>query len=328
MTLEIQKPPLRILLIEDNQDDVFLIINWLRGDWQVIWHRVENEAGLLLSLEERWDIILCDVALPRFNAERALVATREYYALKNATLPPFIVISGAVDEYEGVKLVQKGARDFISKDRLQRLVLTIKREQRQSGELLAKDLEMEEAYDSVIEAWGVALEARDTHTYGHTERVTTCALRLAIDLHVDRKQFVDLNRGALLHDIGKIRIPDAILFKQDGLTNEEWAIMRKHPVYAYDMLKNIPFLKGAAVVPLYHHERWNGTGYPEGLMGDNIPFLARLFAVCDVYDALTSDRPYRPSWDKAQAVAYLLEEAGKTFDPHIIEVYVAMIGRG
>lgn len=323
-----EKPPLRVLFVEDNMDDVILIVNWLRGDWHVIWHRVENEAGLLLSLDEAWDVVLCDVSLPQFSAERALVVTREYFALKNTSIPPFIVISGTVDEKEGVLLMQKGARDFITKDSMQRLPLTIKREQRQSGELLAKDLEMEEAYDSVIAAWGTALEARDNHTYGHTVRVTTCALRLAIELHVDRKQFVDLNRGSLLHDIGKIRIPDAILFKQEGLTNEEWAIMRQHPVYGYEMLRNIPFLRGAAVVPLFHHERWNGTGYPEGRMGESIPFLARLFSVCDVYDALTSERPYRPSWDKSKAVAYLLEEAGKTFDPKIVETYINMIGRG
>lgn len=321
------KPTLRVLIIEDNQDDVFLTINWLRGDWTPVWKRVENEAGLLLTLEEAWDIILCDVRLPQFSAERALLVTREYFSMKNTTLPPFFVISGVVDEMEGVRLFQLGARDFITKDRMQRLPLSIKRELRHHDEMLAKRLEIEEAYDAIIAAWGIALEARDKHTSGHTERVTTCALRLAIVLHVDRKQFVDLNRGSLLHDIGKIRIPDAILFKQEGLTNEEWAIMRNHPVYGYEMLKNIPFLKNATVVPRYHHERWNGTGYPEGLMGANIPFLARLFAVCDVYDALTSERPYRPSWDKAQAIAYLLEEAGKTFDPDIVKAYVDMVGR-
>jgi HD-GYP domain-containing protein (c-di-GMP phosphodiesterase class II) len=326
------KPPLRVLLIEDSQDDVELIVRTLRNEWHVVWHRVENEAGLLLSLEEAWNIILCDVSLPQFNAERALIVTREYFILKNATLPPFIVLSGTVDETEGIKLFQKGARDFLPKSSLldvpQRLLMSVKRELRQNGELLAKEIEITEAYDAVIAGWGKALELRDVHTAGHTERVTACSLRLAIALNVNRNEFVDLNRGALLHDIGKMGIPDEILFKRDYLTDDEWKIMRMHPVYAYDMLKNIPFLKNAAVVPLYHHERWNGSGYPQGKMGTEIPFLARLFAVCDVYDALTSDRPYRKSWDKSQAIAYLIDESGKTFDPDIIKEFVDMTGRG
>lgn len=326
------RPPLRVLLIEDSQDDVELIVRALRAEWHVVWHRVENEAGLLLSLEEAWDVILCDVNLPQFTAERALIVTREYFALKNTSVPPFIVISGTVDEREGVLLFQKGARDFILKETLtripQRLYLSIKREIRQSGELLAKNLEIEEAYDATLMAFGKTLELRDRYTSGHTERVTACSLRLAITLNVNRNQFVALNRGALLHDIGKMGVPDVVLLKRDYLTDEEWEIMRKHPLYAYDMLKNIPFLKDAMVVPLYHHERWNGTGYPHGLMGLDIPFLARLFAVCDVYDALTSDRPYRESWEKSKAIAFLLEEAGKTFDPDIVHAFVNMVGRG
>lgn len=327
MTNKNGRPPLRVLFIEDNQDDVMLTVTTLRKEWYVVWHRVENEPGLLLALEESYDVILCDVSLPNFNAENALLVTREYFSLRNATLPPFIVVSGTIDEEEGVRLFQKGARDYIPKDRLQRLILTIKREMRQSDELLAKELEMMEAYDAVIAAWGIALEARDQYTSGHTERVTTLSLRLAIALKVERKQFVALNRGALLHDIGKMRIPDVILFKQDQLTFEEMEIMKKHPVFAYEMLKNIPFLKEATVVPLFHHERWNGTGYPFGRIGEDIPFLARLFAVCDVYDALTSSRPYRQSWLSSKAVAYLVEEAGKTFDPDIVKTFVTMIGK-
>lgn len=323
-----EKPTLRVLMIEDSQDDVFLIVNWLRGNWHPVWHRVENEANLLLALEKSWEVILCDVSLPQFNAERALTVIREQYLRKSEPMPPFIVLSGAVDEEEGVRLFQKGARDFITKDKgMKRLPLAILRELRQSGELLAKDLEVEEAYTAVITAWGKTLEMRDRYTKGHTERVTTCSLRLAMYLNVSRAEFVALNRGALLHDIGKMAIPDTILFKRDYLTDEEMIIMKMHPTYAYDALKNIPFLKDAMVVPLYHHERWNGTGYPYGRQGTEIPFLARLFAVCDVYDALTTDRPYRASWEKSRAIAYLIEESGISFDPDIVKAFVDMIGR-
>lgn len=322
------KPPLKILLIEDNHDDVLLVVNWLREDWHPIWKRVENEAGLLLALDESWDIILCDIKMPRFSAERALAVSKEYLMLKNASPIPFIAISGHVDELEAVKLLRNGARDFIGKDRMQRLPLAIKRELRHAGELLANSMKVSEAYDGVIEAWGTALELRDFHTRGHTERVTTLSLRLAISLNVPHDQFINLNRGALLHDIGKMGIPDAILLKRDYLTPEEMRIMKKHTTIAYEMLQKIPFLKEAAVVPLYHHEQWDGSGYPQGLKGNDIPFLARLFSVCDVYDALTSDRPYRKSWDKAQAIAHVLDNSEKAFDPAIVTAFVNMMGRG
>jgi response regulator RpfG family c-di-GMP phosphodiesterase len=322
------KPQLRVLLIEDSQDDVLLIINWLRGEWHPVWHRVENEAGLLLALDEKWDVIICDVRLPHLSAERALIVTKEYLAMKNSAAIPIIIISGVVDEVEAITLLKKGARDFIGKDRMQRLPLAIKRELRHGGELLASRLLIEEAYDAVIEAWGKALELRDISTKGHTERVTALSLRLAIEMNVPRKDFVNLNRGAALHDIGKMGIPDLVLLKQDTLTFEEMNIMKMHPQLAYDMLKGIPFLKEASVVPYCHHERWNGTGYPRGLVGTDIPFLARVFSVVDVYDALTSDRPYRQSWEKSRAVMFLLEEKGISFDPEVVEAFVGLIGRG
>lgn len=322
------KPTLRVLMIEDSQDDVILIVNWLRGEWRVVWKRVENEAGLLLALDENWDVILSDVNLPHFNAERALNVTMEYLSDKNASAIPFIVISGVVDENEVVSIMKKGARDFIGKDKMQRLPLAIKRELRQSGELLASRLKIEESYDFVIEAWGKALELRDIYTKGHTERVTTLSLRLGMEMNLPHKDFVSLHRGAALHDIGKMGIGDAVLLKRDALTIEEMEIMKMHPILAYEMLKDISFLKDAVVIPYCHHERWNGTGYPRGLMGDNIPLLARIFSVVDVYDALTSDRPYRQSWEKSRAIAYILDEAGISFDPDIVKKFVEMIGRG
>lgn len=322
------KPILHVLLIEDNQDDVLFIINWLRGEWHVVWHRVENEAGLLLALDESWDIILCDVKLPQFSAERALAVALEYLAMKNASAIPFIVVSGSVDEVEAIKLLKKGARDFIGKDKMQRLPFSVRRELRHGGELLASRLKIEEAYDAVIEAWGKALEIRDRYTKGHTERVTAYSLQLAISMHVSHAEFIDLNRGAYLHDIGKMGIPDVVLFKQEELSLEEMNIMKLHPVIAYEMLKDVPFLRNAILVPYCHHERWNGSGYPRGLMGTDIPSLARIFMVVDVYDALTSDRPYRKSWDKERAIEYILSEKGISFDPVVVEAFTEMMKRG
>jgi putative nucleotidyltransferase with HDIG domain len=179
-----------------------------------------------------------------------------------------------------------------------------------------------QAYDATIEGWSYALDLRDKETEGHTQRVTDLTLRLARALGIGGEALVHIRRGALLHDIGKMGVPDSILHKPGPLTPDEWAIMRQHPVLAYEMLSRIEYLRPALDIPYCHHERWDGTGYPRGLKGEEIPLAARIFAVVDVWDALTSDRPYRPAWTREQAVAYLREQAGKHFDPRIVEVFL------
>ena len=137
---------------------------------------------------------------------------------------------------------------------------------------------------------------------------------------------LQIRRGALLHDIGKMGVPDHILLKPEPLTDEEWMIMRKHTHYAYDMLKPIAFLGSALDIPYCHHEKWDGTGYPRRLKGDEIPLTARLFAIVDVWDALTSDRPYRPAWSEKEALTYIQEQSGKHFDPQVVEPFLKMVG--
>jgi HD-GYP domain-containing protein (c-di-GMP phosphodiesterase class II) len=149
------------------------------------------------------------------------------------------------------------------------------------------------AYDDTIRGWAIALELRDGETEGHSRRVTEMTERLAIAMNIPNELITHIRRGALLHDIGKMAIPDSILFKPGPLTREEREVMRRHPVYAYDLLAAIEYLRPALDIPYSHHERWNGTGYPLGLLGDQIPLAARIFSVVDVWDALSSDRPYR-----------------------------------
>ena len=185
--------------------------------------------------------------------------------------------------------------------------------------------ELEAAYELTLWGWAKAVELRDQETAGHTERVTALTLRLAKALGVPEEDLDDLRRGAILHDVGKIAIPDSILLKPGPLTEEEWAVMKLHPVYAYEWLSGIPFLKKALEVPYAHHERWDGSGYPRGLKGLEIPLSARIFAVADVYDALTSDRPYRKAWPKEKALAYIREEAGKQFDPEVVEAFLKLM---
>jgi PAS domain S-box-containing protein/putative nucleotidyltransferase with HDIG domain len=178
------------------------------------------------------------------------------------------------------------------------------------------------AYDSTLEGWVKALDMRDNETEGHTRRVTDLAVRLAHDYPVDKDLVTHIRRGALLHDIGKMAVPDAILHKPGPLSPEEWEIMKRHPAYAYEWLSPIPYLRPALDIPYCHHEKWDGSGYPRGLQGEGIPLAARLFAVVDVWDALRSDRPYRPGWSKDKVLAYFSERAGHDFDPYVVEVFL------
>ena len=181
------------------------------------------------------------------------------------------------------------------------------------------------AYEKTLEGWANALELRDQTTVGHTRRTTELTIRLARAMGIKDSDIVHLYRGALLHDIGKMGVPDSIVLKRDPLTEEEWVSMRKHPQYAYDMLSPISYLHLALDIPYCHHERWDGSGYPRGLKGDQIPLSARIFAVVDVWDALTSERPYRKEWTQAKARQYMKENAGKQFDPEVVKVFLREI---
>ncbi len=188
--------------------------------------------------------------------------------------------------------------------------------------LQRSNVELAVAYDTTIEGWARALELRDQETEGHSQRVTELALRLARAMGISEEYLVLFRRGALLHDIGKMGIPDVILLKPDALTEEEWTIMRKHPIYAYDMLSPIAYLRPALDIPYCHHEKWDGTGYPRGLKGDQIPLAARIFTVVDVWDALRSDRPYRAAWPEEVVWEYIREQSGKHFDPQVVEAFL------
>lgn len=194
------------------------------------------------------------------------------------------------------------------------------------GILQDSNRELFEAYDATIEGWSRAMDLRDHDTEDHTKRVTLLSLELARAMGVDESHLVHIRRGALLHDIGKLGVPDRILSKQKELTDEEREIMQRHPELAYSLLAPIPYLKPALPIPYFHHEKWDGTGYPLGLKGEQIPLEARIFAVVDVWDALTSHRPYRPAWTKEAALQYISEQAGKHFDPEVVKAFLKLVG--
>ncbi|MFW5714209.1 MAG: HD domain-containing phosphohydrolase, partial [Brevefilum sp.] len=184
---------------------------------------------------------------------------------------------------------------------------------------------LRKAYDKTIEGWATALELRDQETEGHSERVVNLSLEIAREFGFEEKDLPHIRRGVFLHDIGKMGIPDRILRKPGPLTEEEWEIMRQHPKFAYNMLKDIDYLEPALKIPHYHHERWDGSGYPEGREGEEIPLEARIFMVVDIWDALTSDRPYRDAWSEEKTIKYLKEQAGKELDPEVVEVFLEII---
>jgi putative nucleotidyltransferase with HDIG domain len=188
--------------------------------------------------------------------------------------------------------------------------------------------ELSMAYDSTIEGWSRALDLRDKETEGHSQRVTEMTLQLARAMGCDEEDLVHIRRGALLHDIGKMGVPDQILLKPDALTDEEWVVMRKHPTYAYELLAPIPYLRPALDIPYCHHEKWDGTGYPRGLKGEQIPFAARLFALVDVVDALRSDRPYRKGWPEDRVIAHVRAQSGTHFDPRVVEAFLQLHADG
>ncbi|MBG0788451.1 MAG: GAF domain-containing protein, partial [Anaerolineaceae bacterium] len=257
---------------------------------------------------------------------------------------PFSLVNEGIVSYYGFPLITKGKLQGVLQI-LQRSKLNPSEEWIDFAEALAgqtaiavdnlilfRDLEqandeLREAYDATIEGWAHALEIRDKETEGHSRRVVQMAEKVAKAFGFDDEALVHLRRGVLLHDIGKMGIPDQILHKPGPLDDAEWEIMRQHPVYANEMLKSIVYLRPALLIPHYHHERWDGSGYPEGLMGEDIPLEARIFSVIDAYDALTSDRPYRGAWSDEETKKYLKKQAGKEFDPAVVEKFLEILER-
>jgi len=190
-------------------------------------------------------------------------------------------------------------------------------------DLQHSNLELSRAYDTTLEGWSRALDLRDRETEGHSERVTDLAMRLAREAGLRGEEILHVRRGSLLHDIGKMGIPDGILLKPGPLTEEEWTIMRRHPEHAYAVLSPIRYLRPAIDIPYCHHEKWDGSGYPQGLNASRIPLSARIMALADVYDALRSTRVYKAAFPHPECVRTIIAQRGMHFDPAIVDVFLA-----
>ena len=191
--------------------------------------------------------------------------------------------------------------------------------------LQRSNTELATAYDATIEGWSQAMDLRDKETEGHTQRVVKLTLEMARRMGISENDLVHVRRGALLHDIGKLGVPDNVLLKTDKLSDAEWALMRQHPEFAHNLLSPITYLRQALDIPYCHHEKWDGSGYPRGLKAEQIPLAARLFAIVDVWDALTSDRPYRPAWTKKKVLQHIRSLSGKHFDPKAVEIFLQLV---
>lgn len=328
-----------LLMVEDNDDDAVLVARILSDAGYIIrYERIETETEFRKALRHTWDVILADYSLPSFGAIRALQIVHD---LDIDT--PFVVVTGTISEAEAVKLMHSGAHDYIIKGHWDRLAPILAREMRaQSVRIRQKQTEsdlrsaldslritndaMAAAPDELAAAFANALERRDRETEGHSQRVATMTVRLARLMGITDGELIHIRRGALLHDIGKIGIPDAILHKPGALTPEEWLIMRQHPVYAYEILSKIIYFRNSLDIPYYHHEKMDGSGYPRGLIGKEIPISARIFAVIDTFDALRRERPYKLAFSLEDSLEEIESLSGISFDPSVVKSFLNAIG--
>jgi putative two-component system response regulator len=298
-----------------------------------------GSQGIEAALRLRPDAILLDVMMPDMDGYEVCHRLRTEPAVNEA---PIIMITAFDDRDSRLQGLEAGADDFLSKpiDRLElrtrlRTITRLDRyrklyTERTRLELTLQELEvshqaLRKAYDVTIAGWARAMDYRDHETEGHSQRVCDLTIGLARFMNFPEAEIVHIGRGALLHDMGKLAIPDAILLKPGKLTESEWMIMRQHPTYAYEMLQPIEYLRPALDIPYCHHERWNGSGYPRGLRETQIPHAARVFAIVDVWDAMFSERPYQKAQTLEYAIHYLQTQSGQHFDPEVVEAFLAYL---
>ncbi|MGE5251043.1 MAG: GAF domain-containing protein, partial [Bacteroidota bacterium] len=283
-------------------------------------------SGSLLNqvLLERREIQLADIRAEPFFHRRELAGQEQVVSYYAAPLVSKGQIKGILELYfREPRAPQADWLDFFQAMAGQAAIAIDNSQLFDSLQRTNRELSM--AYDTTLEGWGKALELRDKETQGHTERVADLTMRLARRLGIPEAELLHVRRGVLLHDIGKMGVPDQILKKTGPLTEDEWVEMRLHPGYAYDLLQPIAYLRPALDIPYCHHERWDGAGYPRRLSGEDIPLSARIFAVVDVWDAQLNDRPYRSAWPREDVIEYIRAESGTHFDPRIASEFLIMV---
>lgn len=336
MPVLVVKP--KILIVDDYVDNLFTLAKLLRELDVDVYQATSGDEALGLALENDFCVVILDVQMPGMNGYELAEFLR---GNESTSKLPIIFLSAMYsDEYHHRKGYDAGAVDFLSKPYIPEILLSKVRvfislyEQRLQLEswghwlefmVLERTNELSQSYDETLLGWAKALELRERETAGHSHRVVKLTLQMVNEIGITQEQQVHIYRGALLHDIGKMGISDSILLKPASLTSDEWVEMRQHPIYAYDLLRHIKFLEPALNIPYAHHEKWDGSGYPRGLKGEEIPFEARIFALADVWDALISERPYRKSMSREEVIQYLRDHSGTHFDPSLVERFIKII---
>lgn len=304
---------LHVLLVEDNPDDadlILLAINKANG-YKIEHERVETEDAFKKALHRRiWNAIVCDFSLPQFSGKRAVELLQGY----GITAPVFMVSGKITEEDARAILGHRSIISFVTKGRLSDF-----------GALFLREVDLSKDYEQLVQGYSRALVLRDLETAEHSERVTAMSVNLARFMGISEIEISHIERGAILHDVGKLGIRDSVLLKPGKLDDGEMYHMRQHPKHAYDLLMPIQYLKHSLEIPYCHHENFDGSGYPRGLKGEEIPLAARIFSVVDVYDALTENRPYRSAWTVEKTIEYIREKAGTLFDPKVVDEFVRMV---
>lgn len=326
------------ILIVDDEPDITEILSDLLGDEHDCTTANSAERALALLTENEFHLVISDITMPGMSGLEMLPRAK---SISPNTV--MVMISGMQTVESAIGALRLGGFDYLMKPFDLRQVEAVVKRALEHYELIAakqryeNHLEelveqrtaeldqalnsLEDAYRSTLKALTAALETRDSETHGHSERVVTYSLRLGREYGLTAEQMKALEFGSLLHDIGKIGVPDLILRKPAKLTEEEWVLMREHPLHGQQILRGIEFLEGPARVVAQHHEKWDGSGYPLGLQGDDIDLCARIFSVADAFDAITSDRVYRRGKSYQEAADELDEWAGRQFDPKVVEAF-------
>jgi putative nucleotidyltransferase with HDIG domain len=330
----------KILVVDDEEAIREVVSTLLEAQGYTCTTADNGRRALEAFRKDSFDLVLSDIVMPEMDGMKLLAAVREFDADV-----PVIMVTAMHDITIALEAIRSGAYDYIlkpfEKDQFylsvrralerHRLVLENRTYQTDLEQLVAERTQqlsialqdLEQSYDYTLEALGGALDAKDAETEGHCQRVTAFTITMARAMGVDRTMMRHIARGAFLHDIGKMGIPDYILRKPGALTQEERDIMRKHCEIGYAVLERIPFLKEVAEIVLTHQECFDGSGYPRGLKGEQIPLGSRIFAVADTLDAMISDRPYRKALPISAAQAEIKKYAGTQFDPRVVEVFLA-----
>jgi len=331
----------RVLVVDDDPTICEILCLKLRGEGYDCESVLSGEAGLSRLRQESFDVILSDLHMPGISGLDFMQA-----ALRERPHVAFLLVTGEQDVQTGIEAMKKGASDYVVKpfkldavlrsvfQALEKKHLEVELEnyrhrleemvEERTRQLSKAYQEIETTYDETLQALGAALDLRDAATGGHSNRVTHYALKIAEVVGISAERLRELSRGAYLHDIGKIGIPDGILLKEGRLTKEEEAVMQTHVLLGYQFVCRIAFLAPAAAIVRAHHERYDGAGYPNHLRGEDIPLGARIFAVADTFDAMTSDRPYRRALSFETAFEEIRSQSGRQFDPPVVSAFLSI----